>query len=49
MPKKPDTPPAICQQNRENLTYGAGRVNYAPAKNRAAIAAPTALLLAAVA
>ena len=23
---KPDTPPATCQQNRENLTYGAGRV-----------------------
>ena len=29
-PSQSDTPPAICQQNRENLTYGAGRVNYRP-------------------
>lgn len=27
MPSQSDTPPATCQQNRENLTYGAGRVN----------------------
>mgnify|MGYP006357913777 CR=1 FL=1 len=40
-PSQPDTPPAICQQNRENLTYGAGRVNGSPHPPAGSAARPT--------